>query len=324
MLILIKTFLRTSIVTLLFTVGTFNLLGSSPVQTTATFNDQKTIFSGDTIVTGIVNEAKEIKPNTDLFIPRELADKTIDFQVNSNIVYLNIRQFMKVDSKKIFIQAWTKENELNRLKLSTDSLRKVYSNASDDQKEGLAVKILQDEQHAIELNEEIPALYEKINKLENEYWQAASPDEISKFQETVNSYKDSLQQAAAALNKQSAEEEKRFSDTISIFQPNEKIDLKTENSSSISYKIQIGAYKGKVPESSAKLIKKLSLIRKIEKNKDEKGVTVYTTGNLKAYQEALTMQNQVKQEGVKNATIIAFQNGKKISIDEARKINKEQ
>lgn len=305
----------------MFTIGVSCLFYSSQVLAITTlidFNNQKTIISGDTVVTPNSNV------NTDIVIPKDLADKTIDFQVNSTIVYLNIRQFMKVDSKKIFIQIWTKENELNELKLKTDSLRKVYSNASDDQKEGLAVKILQDEQHAIELNEEIPALYEKINKLENDYWQSASSDELSKFQEKINSYKDSLQQVAAALNKQSAEEAKRFSDTISIFQPNEKIDLKTENSPSISYKIQIGAYKGKVPDSAAKLIKKLSLIRKIEKNKDEKGVTIYTTGNLKAYQEAVTMQNQVKQEGVKNATIIAFQNGKKISIDEARKINKEQ
>lgn len=321
MLILLKTTVKTSIFILLFTIGVSCLFFSSQVHAITTlidFNIPETIISGDTVVMPNSNV------NTDIVIPKDLADKTIDFQVNSTIVYLNIRQFMKVDSKKMFIQAWTKENELDQLKLKTDSLRKVYSNASDDQKEGLAVKILQNEQHAIELNEEIPALYEKINKLENDYWQSASSDEQSKFQEKINSYKDSLQQVAAALNKQSAEEAKRISDTISIFQPNEKIDLKTENSPSISYKIQIGAYKGKVPDSAAKLIKKLSLIRKIEKNKDEKGMTVYTTGNLKAYQEAVTMQNQVKQEGVKNATIIAFQNGKKISIDEARKINKEQ
>ena len=303
----------------MFTIGASCLYGSRVLAITSLvdFNNQKTIISGDTVITLNSNI------NTDVVIPKDLVDKTIDFQVNSNIVYLNIRHFMKDDSKKMFIQAWTKENELDQLKLKTDSLRKVYSNSSDDQKEGLAVKILKNEQQAIEFDEEIPAFYEKISKLENDYWQSASPDEITKFQETINSYKDSIQQATAALNKQSANEDKKASDTISIFQPSQKAELKTENSTSISYKIQIGAYKGKVPDSSAKLIKKLSLIRKIEKNKDEKGVTVYTTGNLKAYQEAVIMQNQVKQEGVKNATIIAFQNGKKISTDEARKINNE-
>lgn len=305
----------------MFTIGVscfFSGLQALAITTLIDFNNQETIISGDTVITSNSNV------NTNIVIPKHLAEKTIDFQVNSTIVYLNIRQFRKEDSKKMFIQAWTKENELNQLKLRTDSLRKVYSSASDDQKEGLAVKILQDEQHAIELNEEIPELYEKISKLENDYWQSASSDELSGFQKKITLYKDSLDQATAAMNKQSAEEAKQVSDTISIFQPIEKVDLKTENSPSISYKIQIGAYKGKVPDSAAKLIKKLSLIRKIEKNKDEKGLMVYTTGNLKAYQEAVTMLTQVKQEGVRNATIIAFQNGKKISIDEAKKINKEQ
>jgi hypothetical protein len=91
----------------------------------------------------------------------------------------------------------------------------------------------------------------------------------------------------------------------------------------IIYKIQIGAYKGKIPETSNKLIKKLSIIRKVENFVDEKGFKVYTTGNLRLYPEAETMLSQVKQEGVKNAVITAYQNGKKIPVTEARKLNNE-
>ena len=305
----------------MFTIGLFFLFSNPTVLATTAklkVDHPKTIISVDTVITPLSDARNKI------FIPKELAAKNIDFQVNSNIVYLNIRQFIKDESKNMFIQAWTKEMELGQLKLKTDSLRKGYAHATDDQKEGLTDKILQQEQQLIELNKEIPVFYEEISRLENDYWLSASPDEILKFQEKINRYKDSLQLAAAAQNKQLNEEAIKVSDTISIFNPTKKVDVKTENSPSISYKIQIGAYKGKVPDSSAKLIKKLSLIRKIDKYKDEKGATVYTTGNLKAYQEAVTMQNQVKQEGVKNATIIAFQNGKKISTDEARKINKEQ
>jgi hypothetical protein len=173
------------------------------------------------------------------------------------------------------------------------------------------------------LNDEIPILFDKIRTLENNYWLSASPNEITKFQKSVILYKDSVQKALTAQSKQSAVSAYETPDTIAIFEASSPANQKKENSSIISYKIQIGAYKGKVPDSSAKLIKKLLLIRKIDKNKDEKGLTVYTTGNLKAYQEAVTMQNQVKQEGVKNPTIIAFQNGKKIDISEARKINNE-
>ena len=67
------------------------------------------------------------------------------------------------------------------------------------------------------------------------------------------------------------------------------------------------------------MIKKLSVIRKVENYTDEKGVKIFTTGNLKVYQEAVTLQNQVKQEGVKNPVIIAFEKGKKIELNTAKK-----
>jgi len=91
----------------------------------------------------------------------------------------------------------------------------------------------------------------------------------------------------------------------------------------IIYKIQIGAYKGKIPESANKLIKKISMIRKVENYIDDKGLKIYTTGNLRLFSEAVTMLSQVKQEGIKTAVINAYQNGKKITVMEARKLNHE-
>jgi len=79
----------------------------------------------------------------------------------------------------------------------------------------------------------------------------------------------------------------------------------------------------KYTDSAAKLIKKLSILRKIENYKDEKGFTIYTTGSLNKYAEAVTLQNQVKQEGVKNAIVEAYRNGKKITVADARKLNNE-
>jgi cell division protein FtsN len=84
----------------------------------------------------------------------------------------------------------------------------------------------------------------------------------------------------------------------------------------IVYKIQIGSFKGKIPESSNKMIKKLSMLRKVESYTDEKGYKIFTTGNLKTMNEATTLQNQVRQEGVKNPVIIAFQKGKRILLSD--------
>jgi len=113
-------------------------------------------------------------------------------------------------------------------------------------------------------------------------------------------------------------------DTLLIVQESTPVkEVKSEAVSDIIYKIQIAAYKVKLPESANAMIKKLSALRKVENFTDDKGVKIYTTGNLKTYQEAVTLQAQVKQEGVKNPIIIAFQKGKKITVEEAKKVNNE-
>jgi hypothetical protein len=167
------------------------------------------------------------------------------------------------------------------------------------------------------LNEEIPALYEKVRNDENQYWQSAPADEKAKFQEKIKLYRDSIQQATVTANQQT------LPDTITYYNAKPKPVANVEPVSAIIYKIQVGAYKGKMPETAAKSIKKLSMLRKVENYKDEKGVTVYTTGSLKNYQDAVTMQGQVKLEGIKNATIAVYNNGKRITLEEARKLNNE-
>jgi hypothetical protein len=70
------------------------------------------------------------------------------------------------------------------------------------------------------------------------------------------------------------------------------------------------------------LYKKLSLIRKIDNYTDEKGVIVYTTGNLTNLDDAVKLQKQVRQEGIQDAFVIAFYNGKRITLEQAKEIEK--
>jgi hypothetical protein len=280
-------------------------------------------FSGDTIKT--INEAIQLdnQKSAETVIPQELAEKTINFQVNAEIYYHNIRQFKATDSKKFFVQAWMMEREIERIHIRTDSLRRAYLNSSDDQKIELSSLILKAEEKLISLNGEIPALYEKIRKNETEYWQNAPEEDVIEILKRINSYEDSLQTVSDLLNKQKLAEYEKRSDTLILDLSAQKSDLNKEKDNSITYKIQIGAYKGKVPDSATKLIKKLSAIRKIETSIDDKGMTTFTTGNLKAFSEAETMQNQIKQEGVKTPVIVAYQNNIKISVSDAKKINNE-
>lgn len=248
----------------------------------------------------------------------------IDFQVNASIEYLNLKHFRNQEAKSLFIQALEKEKEAKAIEAESGALRVAYAEAKDDKKSELAGKILTMEQKLIELNATIPDLFGKARQLEAEIWSKASEAEVQKFQKEIVKYQDSLSHKQPNQQNSDKHQKNFTADTISYFPPNQKIAVKTEKSSPVVYKIQIGAYKGKIPDTATKLIKKLSVIRKIEDSKDEKGFIVYSTGNLKTYQEALTMQTQVKQEGVKNPVITAFMNGKKISVEEAKKINNEQ
>lgn len=258
--------------------------------------------------------------NDSITVPAALVKTPINFQVNSYIYYLNISNFIKEEAKRSFIQGWLKEKELNKLSFYTDSLRKAYSVASDAEREKISQQILQAEQVSVVLNEQIPAAFEKARTEENLYWQAASMEEINKFQQKIKRYEDSI-----AQKKQQALHTEVL-DTITVYLPTKNYKEPEQQAvvpTGIIYKIQIGAFKGKIPETANKQIKKISIIRKVENYVDDKGVKVYTTGNLKSFAEAGTMLNQVKQEGVKNAVITAYQNGKKITVAEARKLNKE-
>ena len=167
-------------------------------------------------------------------------------------------------------------------------------------------------------------MYQKVREEEDRYWQTASPDQIVKFQQKINLYKDSIAQIADMQRKQESNARSAIDDNSTLYKPPTKTAEKKDIvNGGILYKIQIGAYKGKIPESANKLIKKLSIIRKVENHVDNKGLKTYTTGNLRLYQEAVTMLSQVKQEGMKTAVITAYQNGKKITVMEARKLNNE-
>jgi hypothetical protein len=282
--------------------------------------DKLSVINPDTILT----QASKTETNSanGVNLPDSLAGKMINFQVNSEISYLTFKHFIKKESKEMFYQALVKEGELKRISSQTDSLRKVYTASGNDKKEEIAVLILKNEEHSGALNQEISTLYQSARENEDQYWQNCTASERIKFQEKIKSFKDSI--TRSKMKEEAEKASKIMIDTLFVSHSSmQNKETKTESVTAIVYKIQIGAFKGKIPDSSNSMIKKLSVLRKVENYTDEKGVKIYTTGNLKTHQEALTLQTQVKQEGVKNPVIVAFQNGKKIAVEEARKINKE-
>ena len=294
------------------------------IQNDYKVSDATCNFSKDTVLKGKNELGKTESPQNNQFsVPLEVANKPINFTINSTISYLSFNDFVNNGSKKLFFQAWLKEIELLKLSGQTDSLRKAYGLAASDQKEVIAEKIINAEKQTMAFNAEIPEMYQKAREEENRYWQSASPDKINKFHEKINLLKDSIAKVATLQTGQESAQA-QISDTLTLYKPSPKSEEnKAAVPGGIVYKIQIGAFKGKIPEASNRLIKKISIIRKVENYLDVNGLKVYTTGNLRLYAEAVKMLSQVKQEGIKNAVINAYQNGKKITVVEARKLNKE-
>jgi hypothetical protein len=88
----------------------------------------------------------------------------------------------------------------------------------------------------------------------------------------------------------------------------------------IVFKVQIGAFNQEVPLDIAN--KFLKIAKKGIKNyKDENGLTIYTVGKYKTYEEADKSRQEVAAEGLPDAFIVAYSDGKKIPVDEAQKLS---
>lgn len=87
----------------------------------------------------------------------------------------------------------------------------------------------------------------------------------------------------------------------------------------IFFKVQIGAFNQEVPLDIANKFLKISK-KGIRTYKDEKGLTIYTVGKYTTYEEADKARQEVAVEGnLPDVFVVAFSDGKKISVEEAQK-----
>ncbi len=262
------------------------------------------------IATPSIETVKPIAPKPEM--------PSIEFIVNPEITYLTTSHFKTEEGLKYFNEGNQEEEKLNRITEETEKLRKEYaSSQSYTERQNLGEKILAAEGEIYTLQSLTKQAFAQARQLENEFWENASPEEKQDF---ISASKEMLE----AKNKSAVTEN---TDTANIILPaillgdTEKISpLEETNEDELIYKIQLGAYSRGLPAYIKRLFKKLSYIRKIENYTDEKGVVVYTTGNLTNYDDAMIMLDQVKQEGVEGAFIVPYFNGKRITLKEAKEI----
>ncbi len=254
-----------------------------------------------------------------LEIPSDLKNSLIFFHVTPTIHYLKINHFKNEASIQLFIEGWQIEQELNTSLEETNNLRNDYATASENEKITLAEQILQLEKETYTLNQQVQQFYLSAKEKEIAYWDNANPIEMSDFKRKISILEDSIANAKMKV------EIEETGVAVPVELPEERIetvvpDVTQPTTDQVVYKIQIGAYKKSPPQWVQNLYKKLSVIRRIDKYTDEKGVTVYTVGELSSFEDALLMQAQVRQEGVKDAFVAAYKNGERIPVKEAREL----
>jgi len=264
-----------------------------------------------------------LEEETSQQIDTDASGESIEFMINQEITYFNTTNFRTQKGRELFEKANSKQKELVFSLKRVDELRDEYAQTTNrDEKNEIGNKILSFEQESYKLKDEITSLMFEAKNLENDYWRNISKEEKAVFLANQAKHR--------AIKIPEDNFEKNQQDTVKVIDADyllineENIHLPQEQADQqVIYKIQIGAYSRGLPAYVKRLYKKLSLLRKIENYTDENGVVVYTTGNLTNLEDAQVMQKQVQQEGVKDAFIVPYFNGKRITLERAKEITGE-
>ncbi|MDA3929042.1 MAG: hypothetical protein PF541_08785 [Prolixibacteraceae bacterium] len=284
-----------------------------------------TIVKADTIIT--TEPILKIEQNNEASIStkqisNELTDTIFSFILSSSIEYLKVDQFKTTDGRTEFIKGWIEKKELNDLLLEIERLRTVYSNSKkEDEKASISQNVLNLELSLPIKKEKSDQAFYNARKAELIFWNNSTEQDLKKLKfqnDSITAVKvEGIKERI--VTKDSIALTTKI-DTLDVFELDTIQNVNIEAPVSIVYKIQIGAYSKGLPEYVDILYKKLSVLRKINKYTDERGIVVYTVGEVSNFDDAIKLQKQIRQEGVKDAFVVAYNNGKRITLSEAREI----
>jgi hypothetical protein len=258
-------------------------------------------------------------------IPEELRDTIINFTITSEIVYRKIEQFRTTEGQKFFIEGFYSSSELTKLIEKVKGLRTDYQNSETrEKKDQIAQEVLSLELQVPEIKSLSDIKFSNARDIEMLYWQDAEEKEIFK----LNAENDSIDSLIAEIKAPEIISQpiveiadttnNEVVETTEVTEDTNQTAVTTPSNNQIIYKIQIGAYKTELPPAAKALYKKLSILRRIDKYTDEKGVTVYSIGEVANFKDAVKLQEQIRNESIKDAFIIIFKDGKKLPWAEAK------
>jgi len=92
-----------------------------------------------------------------------------------------------------------------------------------------------------------------------------------------------------------------------------------ERAKNISFRVQLGAYRNNVPVDVLNSFITIPDLN-IQVITTDDGLNIYTAGNYNNMEEAGALKQRVQNAGIDDAFVIAVENNKKITIDEAKRI----
>jgi len=255
-------------------------------------------------------------------VPETEETEPINFFVNNDLTYVDISNFRTEEGLEAYQKWESSRQSLDSLNTTLNSFRSDYARAQKAEKRNeLGQKIIAAEGELLPLQRKTNDLLNEVRRAENDYWNEASTDEYDDFVEHLHKMHTSIQNQAAEVPP--IDTNFIVSEVFDDIVPATPV-TKEETGDELVYKIQIGAYSRGLPPYVKKQFDKLGYIRKIENYTDDRGVVVYTTGNLTKLEDAVKMQNQVRQEGIEDAFVVPYFNGKRITLGEAKKIESER
>jgi hypothetical protein len=243
------------------------------------------------------------------------------FRINERVTYLVEDMFQEETALQEYKAGKNKSVLLDSLVADLEVLRDRYHKTMDPTgRDSLGHKILRRESGVYTLKQEAGNHFLKAAEIENNWWKEAGYNVYRSYIQV----RDSLLQLRSEIMK--PDPLKEVSDTLALHpeitgdtiqEPaNRGVDIENsvQHEEEVTYKVQLGICGDRVNSQRKKNLDKISKIRPVESYTNDQGNTICTTGNLTSYGDAMVLQNQVRLEGVRDAFVIAWKNGKRIPL----------
>ncbi len=248
-------------------------------------------------------------------IPDALKDSWFNFQVNEILAYHSIEDFKSEASKILFTKAWMCTGQNDSILVLTDSLRKQHERiARVDTRLGLVQQIVDCEQKSYKLMRDREKFLDQSRVKESAYWEKAGTKAAMDYKAAILEREKKLNEAKKLAEKPAEpmpdpavqKDTVRTESEQSLLTPDVTETTSTSNDN-VVYKVQIGSFRNGVMTSAFKLsYAKISKLRKVDKQTDDKKYVIYTVGSFTRLADATKMKEQLIREGMKGSVVVTY------------------